>query len=137
MIGNLLILFEAPALALQLVIDGILIGALFALAAYGMALVWGVTNIINVSQGEFVMLGGLIAVLAADQGLPPLLAVPLAALALYALGFVLFQTVIVHLIGRDMFNSVLATFGIAIVLQQLMALTFGGADRILESGLGS
>jgi branched-chain amino acid transport system permease protein len=136
-IGNLLILVEAPALALQLVIDGILIGAVFALAAYGMALVWGVTNIINVSQGEFVMLGGLIAVLAADKGLPPLLAVPLAALALYALGFVLFQTVIVHLIGRDMFNSVLATFGIAIVLQQLMALTFGGADRILESGLGS
>ena len=40
MIGNLLILFEAPALALQLVIDGILVGAVFALAAYGMALVW-------------------------------------------------------------------------------------------------
>jgi branched-chain amino acid transport system permease protein len=43
----------------------------------------------------------------------------------------------VHLIGRDMFNSVLATFGIAIVLQQLMARLSGGADRIAESGLGS
>ena len=136
-IGNLLILFEAPALGLQLVIDGVLIGAVFALAAYGMALVWGVTNIINASQGEFVMLGGFITVLAADYGLPPLLAVPLAALTLYALGLVLFQTVIVHLIGRDMFNSVLATFGIAIVLQQLMARVFGGADRIIQSGLGS
>src|SRR3989304_9263010 len=48
MIANLLILFEAPALGLQLLIDGILIGAVFALAAYGMALVWGVTNIVNV-----------------------------------------------------------------------------------------
>jgi branched-chain amino acid transport system permease protein len=48
MIGNLLILFEAPALGLQLLIDGILIGAVFALAAYGMALVWGITNIVNV-----------------------------------------------------------------------------------------
>jgi branched-chain amino acid transport system permease protein len=136
-IGNLLILFEAPALALQLVIDGILIGAVFALAAYGMALVWGVTNIINVSQGEFVMLGGFITVLAADHGLHPLLAVPLAALALYALGLLLFQTAIVHLVGRDMFNSVLATFGIAIVLQQLMVRVFGPADRIVGSGLGS
>jgi branched-chain amino acid transport system permease protein len=45
--------------------------------------------------------------------------------------------VIVHLIGRDMFNSVLATFGIAIVLQQLMARAFGGGDRLAESGLGS
>jgi branched-chain amino acid transport system permease protein len=62
---------------------------------------------------------------------------PIAAAALYALGWVLFQTVIVHLIGRDMFNSVLATFGIAIILQQLMARAFGGADRIADSGLGS
>lgn len=137
MIANLQILFEAPALALQLLIDGILIGAVFALAAYGMALVWGVTNIVNVCQGEFVMLGGLIAVLCADQGIPPLMAVPLAAAALCVLGWILFQTVIVHLVGRDMFNSVLATFGIAIVLQQLMARGFGPADRIADSGLGS
>lgn len=137
MIANLLILYEAPALGLQLLIDGILIGAVFALAAYGMALVWGVTNIVNVCQGEFVMLGGFVAVSCVEQGMPPLLAVPVAALALYALGWILFQTVIVHLIGRDMFNSVLATFGIAIVLQQLMARAFGGADRIIESGLGS
>ena len=137
MIGNLLILVEAPAIGLQLAVDGILIGAVFALAAYGMALVWGVTNIVNVCQGEFVILGGVITVFAAEQGLPPLLAVPLAAAALYALGWILFQTVIVHLVGRDMFNSVLATFGIAIVLQQLMALVFGAGDRMSDSGLGS
>ncbi len=137
MTANLLILYEAPPLGLQLLIDGILIGAVFALAAYGMALVWGVTNIVNVCQGEFVMLGGFVAVLCVEQGMPPLLAVPVAAVALYALGWILFQTVIVHLVGRDMFNSVLATFGIAIILQQLMARIFGGSDRIVESGLGS
>ncbi len=137
MIGNLQILIDAPALSLQVLIDGILVGAVFALAAYGLALVWGVTNVINVAQGEFVMLGGFITVFCADQGLPPLIAVPIAATALYVLGWVLFQLVIVHLVGRDMFNSVLATFGIAIVLQQLMAHVFGGADRIVESGLGS
>jgi len=136
-IGNLLILYQAPALGLQLAIDGILIGAVFALAAYGMALVWGVTNIINVSQGEFVMLGGFVTVLCVEQGLPPLLAVPIAAAVLYALGWGLFQLVIVHLVGRDMFSSVLATFGIAIVLQQLMARLFGAGDRIVASGLES
>ncbi|HZJ11427.1 MAG TPA: branched-chain amino acid ABC transporter permease, partial [Methyloceanibacter sp.] len=73
MVSNLLILHEAPAVGLQLVIDGLLIGAVFALAAYGMALVWGVANIINVAQGEFVMLGGLVAVYAAEQGAPVLL----------------------------------------------------------------
>ena len=137
MLDNLSILVQAPALNLQLLIDGILIGAVFALAAYGMALVWGVTNIINLAQGEFVMLGGFIAVASADHGLPPLIAVPLAAALLYLLGLLLFETVIVFVIGRDMFNSVLATFGIAIVLQQAMALGFGSADRILDSGLDS
>jgi branched-chain amino acid transport system permease protein len=62
--------------------------------------------------------------------------VPIASIALYLLGWALFQTVIVHLVGRDMFNSVLATFGIAIVLQQLMARIFGTSDHIVQSGLG-
>jgi branched-chain amino acid transport system permease protein len=66
MLDNLSILVQAPALNLQLLIDRVLIGAVFALAAYGMALVWGVTNIINLAQGEFVMLGGFIAVACAD-----------------------------------------------------------------------
>jgi branched-chain amino acid transport system permease protein len=70
MIGNLVILVDAPALGLQLLIDGILVGAVFALAAYGMALVWGVTDIVNVCQGEFVMLGGFITVLCAGHGYP-------------------------------------------------------------------
>jgi branched-chain amino acid transport system permease protein len=55
---NLQILFSAPIFTLQLLIDGILIGAIFALAAYGMAMVWGVMKIINFAQGEFVILGG-------------------------------------------------------------------------------
>ena len=58
---NVRILLQAPALSLQLVADGILIGGIFALSAYGMALVWGVMGLINVSQGELVMLGGYAA----------------------------------------------------------------------------
>ena len=79
---NIAILIQAPPLALQLLIDGVLIGSIFALAAYGMALVWGVMNIINVCQGEFVLLGGYVAFTLARQGLPPLLGVPVAAIVL-------------------------------------------------------
>jgi branched-subunit amino acid ABC-type transport system permease component len=55
---NLQILFSAPIFSLQLLIDGLRIGAIFALAAYGMALVWGVMKIIKFARGEFVILGG-------------------------------------------------------------------------------
>ena len=60
MIANLELLAGYPVLGLDLILNGLLIGAVFALAAYGMALVWGVMNIINIVQGELVILGGYI-----------------------------------------------------------------------------
>ena len=75
------ILFEAPIFSLQLFIDGILIGAIFALAAYGMALVWGVMKLINFAQGEFVILGGFVLFSLTRLGLNPFLGIPLAAAA--------------------------------------------------------
>lgn len=137
MLSNVNILFQVPPLALQLLIDGFLIGAVFALAAYGMALVWGVMNIINITQGEFVMLGGYVAVVIYEAGYHPLLGIPAAAVLLFALGWVLYRTIIFRIVDRDLFTSLLATFGISIILQQLMNQGFGGDVRIAEAGLGS
>ena len=53
-----LLIFQVPILMVQASLDGILLGLLFALIAYGMALQWGVMNIINIAQGELVILGG-------------------------------------------------------------------------------
>ena len=52
------LIFKAPMLMVQASLDGILLGILFALIAYGMALQWGVMNIINIAQGDLVILGG-------------------------------------------------------------------------------
>jgi branched-chain amino acid transport system permease protein len=134
---NLRILLQAPVLNLQLVVDGILVGSVYALAAYGMALVWGVTNIINVAQGELVMLGGYVAVYAAAAGLHPLLAVPLAFAVLWALGWALYRAVVWRVVDRDPFVSILATFGLAILLQQTANQLFGANLRTAESGLGT
>lgn len=132
---NLQILFQAPIFTLQLLIDGILIGAIFALAAYGMALVWGVMKIINFSQGEFVMLGGFILYTLFRAGLNPFLGIPLAALALYFVGLILYYIVIVRIVEQDLFISILATFGIAILLQQLMNQIFGADVETVDPGL--
>src|SRR5256714_4419345 len=77
---NLRLLFAAPSLSLQLLLDGVLIGAVFALAAYGMALVWGVMGLINVAQGELVMLGGYAAYFLFPAGIHPGLGPPVARL---------------------------------------------------------
>ncbi len=134
---NLAILFDAPILVVQLVLDGILVGAIFALAAYGMALVWGVMNVINVAQGEFVMLGGFVSVYLFQAGMNPLATVPLAAVALYVVGWAIYRSVIFRVIDKDLFISLLATFGISILLQQLMNEVFGADVRNTNPDLGT
>lgn len=135
MIDNLLLLFQAPTIAVQTLIDGILIGAILALAAYGMALVWGVMNIINIVQGELVILGGYITLTLADMtGLHPLWMVPASAVIMYFIGYGIYKTVIHRVVDEDMFISILATFGISIILQQLMDQVFGADIQSADTG---
>ena len=74
MLGNLDLLAQAPIFNVQLLLNGILVGAVFALAAYGLALVWGVTSVKNLAQGDFVMMGGYIAYAFAGYGINPIAA---------------------------------------------------------------
>jgi branched-chain amino acid transport system permease protein len=124
-LSNISILVAAPIFNLGLLIDGLLIGSIFALAAYGLALVWGVMNVKNLAQGDFIMMGGYLTWWISKHGFHPLLGVPLAIVVLWGLGFVLYRTVIAKVISRDLFTSLLATFGIAIVIQQSLNLAFG------------
>ena len=133
---NLNLLIAAPILNVQLLLDGLMIGAIFALAAFGMALVWGVMNIINVAQGEFVILGGYMTLLLVKYGMPPLLGIPFAAVTLFLLGWLLYRLIIWRIVDADMFISLLATFGVSIMMQQLMNEIFGSDVRTAESGLG-
>jgi branched-chain amino acid transport system permease protein len=135
--SNLEVLASAPILVVQLVVNGILVGAIFALVAYGMALVWGVMNIINIAQGELVMVGGYVVFYLDGAGVHPWLGIPIAAVAMYVLGLLLYRGVIRRLVDRDMFVSILATFGISILLQQLANQLFGADIRTLPTNLPS
>ncbi|MEE8506743.1 MAG: branched-chain amino acid ABC transporter permease [Kiloniellales bacterium] len=127
----------APPLSLQLLINGLLVGIVFALAAYGMALVWGVMNVINIAQGEFVVLGGFVAVMIAEAGIHPIFAIVIGPIVLYGVGWLVYRTVIHRVVDKDLFISLLATFGISILLQQLMNQVFGADIRRAPHGLES
>ena len=137
MIDNIMLLFQAPVITADLVINGLLIGAIFALAAYGMALVWGVMNIINIAQGEFVMLGGYVAMILYWNGIHPLFSVAVAPFVLFFVGWALYRLVIFRVVDRDLFVSLLATFGLSILMQQLMNTVFTGNIQTAQSGLGT
>jgi len=135
MLDNLSLLGLVPLLNLQLLIDGLLIGSIFALAAYGLALVWGVMNIKNLAQGDFVIMGGYIAFTLSESpfNLHPILSIPLVFVIMFFFGWVLYQTIIRRVIERDLFTSLLATFGLAIVIQQLINLAYGPDVQTIRS----
>ena len=134
---NLLILFNAPVFGLQLLINGLLVGAIFALAAYGLALVWGVMNIINVTQGEFVILGGYVTFYLSNAGIHPIAGIPVAAVVLFLLGWLLYRSVVFRIVDRELFTSLLATFGLSILLQQLMNELFGANVQTAQTDFGT
>ncbi|MGH1358473.1 MAG: branched-chain amino acid ABC transporter permease [Burkholderiaceae bacterium] len=116
----------------KILVDGLMIGALFALAAYGLALVWGVMNVKNLAQGDFVIAGGYIAFQLTQWGLPALLGVPVAFILMWGLGWLIYKLVISRVIERDLFTSLLATFGLAIMMAQIMNLIWGSDTQSIK-----
>ena len=132
-----LLIFQAPILIVQASMDGILLGILFALIAYGMALQWGVMNIINIAQGELVIMGGYIAYFMYTAGIHPAFGVIVSPIIMFFVGWGLYKLVINKIVDRDLFISILATFGISILAQQLMNFIFGADVVVAQSNFGT
>ena len=133
-LGNLSLLAQFPIVNLKIIIDGVMIGALFVLVAYGLALVWGVMNVKNLAQGDFVISGGYVSWWLVEQGFPALLGVPVAFIVMWGIGWVIYKLVISRVIERDLFTSLLATFGLAIMMAQILNLMFGSDTQSVDLG---
>ena len=131
-LGNLSLLSAFPVVNIKIIVDGLMIGSLFALSAYGLALVWGVMNVKNLAQGDFVISGGYVAWYLTGMGLPPLLGVPAAFGVMWAIGWIVYKLIISRVIERDLFTSLLATFGLAIMMAQILNLLFGSDTQSIK-----
>jgi urea transport system permease protein len=121
----------------QRVFQGISLGSVLLLAAVGLAITFGVMGVINLAHGEMLMLGAYTTfvvqqvVLAVAPGLSELsvlIALPAAFLVAGGMGVVLEQTVVRHLYGRPL-ETLLATFGISLLLQQGVRTIFGAPNK--------
>jgi branched-chain amino acid transport system permease protein len=102
----------------QVIVGGLLLGAIYALFSSGLTLIWGMMNFINFAHGEFVMLGMYAALLVVTWigGGPALFGV-VAAGALFALGVVIYASLIRHVLRGPMIAQILSTFGLALLLR--------------------
>ena len=102
----------------QVVVGGLLLGAVYALFSSGLTLIWGMMNVVNFAHGDFVMIGMYIAYwtyVLTRQG--PLVFTLLAALGLALLGVVVYLTMIRQIMRGPMLAQILGTFGLGMFLK--------------------
>jgi branched-chain amino acid transport system permease protein len=125
----------APIINVQIILEGIFVGAIFALVSYGLALVWGVMNVKNLAQGDFVIMGAYLTFTLSKYGLHPIFSLPIVLVIMFGYGWLIYLLIIRRVIDNDMFVSLLATFGLSLVMQQFMNVLYGPEVQIIDSKL--
>lgn len=114
----------------QAILDGLMIGGVYAVISIGLTLVFGVMGIVNFAQAEFLMLGMFVAYYAwAWLGLDPLLAAPLAFAVVFLLGAALQRVLIRRVLKAPEVAQIFLTVGLLIVLENAALLMFGSSFR--------
>lgn len=124
--------------ALQIIVNGLMLGALYACIAVGFSLVWGVLNVINMLHGSFIVLGGYLAFFAWQHlGLHPLLSVLAVAPILFGLGWTLQFGLINRVVAQPVLTTLTLTFGLDMIVYNLMTVAFTATPRRITMDLGS
>jgi branched-chain amino acid transport system permease protein len=124
---------------LQIFVDGLILGGLYAAIAGGFSLVWGVLNIINLLHGSLIVLGAYVAFFAYQWlGVNPFLFAPIAGLLLFPLGYAVQRLTINRVMGKPVLLTLTLTFGLNLVLDNVLLKTFTADYRriVLHHSLG-
>ncbi|WP_137389463.1 branched-chain amino acid ABC transporter permease [Rhodoligotrophos defluvii] len=116
------------AIFLEQVINGLIVGSMYALIGSGIALIYGTMRVLNLAHGEFYMLGGyFVFFLIVTYGVPSYLAIPVAVVATFILGALIQRLTIHYLLLQEgwAFSTIAATLGLSIFLQNAALLLFG------------
>lgn len=121
---------------IDLFLDGLSLASIFFLAAIGLAITFGVMGVINMAHGEFIMMGAytgyVVQQIVSNYTLSIVIAIPAAFAVTFAAGVIMERLIVRHLYHRPL-ETLLATFGVSIALQQLAKNIFGTQARPLTS----
>jgi branched-chain amino acid transport system permease protein len=126
--------------AIDTLLQGLMLGALYALFALGLSLMFGVMRVVNTAHGDFVILAAFLIIAIVEwSGWNSFLSLAVALPAFVALGYCLQRTLINPLVGRDALPSIVVTFGLSVVIQNVLLQIFSADTRSipaygLESG---
>lgn len=111
-------------------IQGLILGGIYGMATMGLSLIFGVLKVVNVGHGQFIMVGAFITLWMFNSlGLSPILAIPLSFLVGMGLGFLFYYSFVKRLLKGPELASLLATFAVGIILEEVIRLMFGSEFR--------
>lgn len=120
---------------LNAIVQGILLGGVYALFACGLSLVFGVLRIVNLAHGDLTVLAAFLAVVVTGAfGVPPLVALVVVVPVLAALGYALQRTLLQRSLQAGELAPLLVTFGLSIVIQNALLQVFSADSRTLPAG---
>lgn len=120
---------------IEQIVNGIVTGSVYAIVAVGMTMIFGVLRAINFAHGEYYMLGTFGAWFAVDYlGLSYEASIIVGVLSTMIVAYVVGRLVMRHMVGASAESGVLATLGIALVLQNTVILVFGGGYKFFSGG---
>ena len=120
------------------VLQGVFLGAFYAVLACGLSIMFGVMRIINLAHGDLAVLGAYITLVIVDRlGVSPFIAFLIALPVMIALGYVLHLTVLERSLKSGILTPLLATFGLSIVIQNLLLITFSPDVHSLGRSAGT
>jgi len=118
------------------IVQGVLLGGLYALFAAGLSLMFGIMRLVNLAHGDLIVFGAyLILVVVSLTGLNPFLAAVLAMPVMFGLGWALQRFVLNRTLGKDILPPLLVTFGLSIVLQNALLEGFSADSRRISGGV--
>jgi branched-chain amino acid transport system permease protein len=111
-------------------IQGIVLGAIYGMATMGLSLIFGVLKVVNVGHGAFIMVGAFVTLwLFNALGISPIIAVPIAFGVGMGLGLIFYYTIMQRLLKAPELATLLATFAIGVLLEEIVKLIFGSEFR--------
>jgi len=119
----------------NIIIQGVLIGGLYAMFAAGLALIFGVMRLVNIAHGDLIVLAAYLALVVTEtSGIDPLLAIVVVAPIMAAIGYALQRGLLNRTLGDDLLPPLLVTFGLSIIIQNGLLELFTADSRRLRAG---
>jgi branched-chain amino acid transport system permease protein len=120
---------------INVIVQGVLVGGLYAMFAAGLSLIFGIMRLVNIAHGDFIVLAAYLALVAATAlSLNPILTVVIVAPVMAALGYVLQRFLLNRTIGDDLLPPLLVTFGLSVIIQNGLLELFTADSRRLQAG---